>query len=224
MYLSSQKYITVAETLAIKKNPGPRYKDPTYPLELCPLLAELCGYITQCGTVTLSTFEINFTDIDIWPNIADRISTIYCHCWNKKYIRLNNKGHPRLSGKKVIFFIAALFGGLTYIKPGYEKVPIFIFDSLDQCEKEPAEKVAKAFLQGVLGPCPKERHYSNDKIEILTRLFFRSGELLNDIENLLKYQFSLEFKKEAGTLVFTEKQLSVFKKTIEIDNPCWWIT
>lgn len=107
MYLSTQPYINEVE-YHIVRGLCHRWKEARYPTTFTPL-AELFGYITQCGTLTEKTVEINFADCNLYPLMPKRIHFIFKQEWNHEGLRLNNRGHPRICGKKMLDLYVPFF-------------------------------------------------------------------------------------------------------------------
>lgn len=223
MYLSTQSYINQVEADTLIHRGGP-HKSPVYPQEFDPYIAELFGYIVQCGTCSLGTVEINFADCHVYTCMVERIKLCYANSWNDEKLRLNSRNDPRICGAKNIGFICAVLGGYKYLRPGYEHTPEFVFNSLEGHTVD-GLAVVKSYLKGVLGPCPKfwQVFETIDKNKYTgIRLFFRSDNLYQEVVSLLRYVLEIPFKAECGTLLFDVQQLQTLKQTIDLTDPRWW--
>jgi len=226
MYLTTQPYINHVESMAMTRKKIPRRHRPKYPLEFNPDVAELFGYIIQCGTVTFKTFETNFADCHLFPLMVERIRSIYTQYWNERPIRNNKKKFPRICGYKNTRFILAVCPQQD-LKPGYEKIPRFIFDTYEQLPVEFSVPVIKGFLRGLLGSAPKFFQLvenSDNTCYTGLRIFFRSGQLYEETLSLLRYVLKLSCVAEHGTLLFDLDQLKFFKQELDLNDPSWWTT
>lgn len=224
MYLSTQPYIDEVEYHTVSGNVHSRWKEARYPTTFTPSLAELFGYITQCGTLTEKTVEINFADCNLYPLIAEQIHFIFKNEWNHEGLRLNNRGHPRICGKKDVGFVCAVFRGKKNFATGHETIPPFVFESYEQYPNTD-KQIIISYLKGVLGPCPKfwqvlDKHGKNP--QTIIRLFFRSEQLYKDVIMLLRYVLDLPFTDECGTLVLTPTQLELLKFKLDLTDDSWW--
>lgn len=226
MYLTTQPYIDHVESMAMTYKKIPRRYRPKYPLEFNPDLAELFGYIVQCGTVSFDTFETNFVDCHIFTEMVERIKVIYTEQWNERPIRLNHRHQPRICGYKNTRFILAVCP-IQSLKPSYERIPQFVFDSYEQLPEELGLNVIRAFLKALLGSAPKYwQLIANSGVMDYNaiRLFFRSGQLYEETLSLLRYTLKLSCTAENGTLLFDLDQLAALKKELNLEHPSWWVT
>ena len=226
MYLTTQPYINFVESMAMTGKKIHRRYRPKYPQEFNPDVAELFGYIVQCGTVTFQTFETNFVDCNLFTLMVDRIRSIYTQHWNERPIRKNKYGFPRICGYKNTRFILAVCPQ-QYLKPGYERIPNFIFNTYDQLPYELSIPVIKGFLKGLLGSAPKFFQLIENSDSTMyngLRIFFRSGQLYEETLSLLRYVLNIQCTAEHGTLLFDLNQLEVFKQELDLDHPSWWTT
>lgn len=226
MFLSTQPHIDAVErALTTHKKPTGGYA-PKYPDLFSPDLAELFGYIVQCGTISTKTKELNFADCYRFPKMVERIQIIYANCWPERPLRTNNRGFPRICGKRNITFVMSVMCGLQNIQPGYERTPEFIFNTYTQCTQLCSRAVIRAWLKGLLGSAPKYWQLienSNQTYYNGIRVFFRSGQLFEETVMLLKYVLDLKFTSQNGTLVFDEVQLEHLKQTLMLEDPSWWL-
>lgn len=226
MYLSTQKYINQVESALTTNRRIHRYVTPSYPQEFDLALAELFGYIVQVGTVGVSTKECNFADCLTYPLIKERVIACYSEQWAGNGLRFNNYGHPRICGHRNIVFILAVCGNIQNLRPGYEKIPMFVYESYEQCEALQGKDVVKAFLKGLLGSAPKFKQLIvlPDKTSYNSvRIFFRSGKLFRETVSLLRYVLELRFTEDHGTLFFDEDQLLLLQNTLDLTDPSWWV-
>lgn len=205
MYISTQPYINYVETNIIT---CARNSLPTnYPKEFDPDISELFGYILMVGTITPITSELNFSDCRHYPIMVEHITKIHNEIWPKRPVRLK-EGNPRFCGRKSCVFVEAVFGGLKYLQPKTERIPKFVWKS--------PEDAVKSFLHGLIGSAPKVIFRD------VVRIIFRNLQLLCDVQKLLKEVINLEVQQESFFLLFTESDLNVIKKELDLVDESWW--
>jgi len=225
MYLSTQKYINQVESALTTRRKIGRYRVPTYPQEFDPKIAELFGYIVQVGTVHVPTKECNFVDCGTYPLIKERVIDCYSDQWYGTGLRFNSLGYPRICGRRNIIFILAVCDNIQNLRPGYEKIPLFVYESYEQCDEVHGKQIVKAFLKGLLGSAPKFRQLldlSSENSYNGLRIFFRSGQLYRETVSLLRYVLELKFLDSHGTLLFNDQQLKELQTTLDLTDPSWW--